>query len=257
MSAPARTDANMLLRRLESGPVVAIAPHPDDLALSVGGLIRLLGGTQLLLVTIFTRSRWAPMLGSDDVELVSRVRAGEDRRYAATIGADWRDGGLPDSSARGVPDDRWMQPPEIDDPLRRTVSDIVEDALRSSGPCYVLCPLALGSHVDHVLTRDAVVAACAGMAHPVFYEDIPYALDLSSTGIADHVGTVAAGAHPVTLDIGPVFTEKLAGVRLYESQIRATELAATHGHARRLAVGTTGHGERVWVMNEGHGRRDA
>lgn len=254
----AAAEAAELLQALRRRSVVVISPHPDDAALSIGGLLRLVPFSQLVVLTVFTGSRWAPLSdGQADIDQVSTTRSDEDQRYATAIGADRRDGGLPDSSARSLPDAAWMQLPAPDDPLHRAVGAVVADALRRTRPGYLLCPAALGGHVDHVLARDAALSVVDELVCPVLYEDIPYAAELSGEEIAANVRGVAAEARAVVIDISDVFAAKLAGIEMYASQIRPLELAATVHHARQTAGSTSGAAERLWITNGDPGARHA
>jgi LmbE family N-acetylglucosaminyl deacetylase len=250
VTKPDPTDVAGLLWRFRAKSVLAVAPHPDDVALSVGGLLRLLTASRLVVLTVFSRSRWAPLLVCHDgnINRISRARASEDRRYAMAIAAHRRVGVLPDSSARGVPEIAQMQPPRPDGPLRETIYHLMTAALRDVEPDAVLCPLALGHHVDHVLVRDATLAAARGLEHLALYEDLPYAADFSNGEIADHVRNVVDDARPVTVDIASVYPQKVADVQLYQSQIRPPDLGAVHAHSVEAAGSAAGHAERVWIV---------
>lgn len=164
---------------------------------------------------------------SDDPEAFYRQRRWEDREAVGRLGAAWTHVGLVDALFRSRPGwtpgglgDRFAGPvrrmlPELtyrypsyrydiargrvsraDHGLRRDLTARVALLLDELHPLAVLAPLGVGRHVDHLLVRDAAVAALAGAAAavpapaggpapapapvpvpvPVFYAELPYAL---------------------------------------------------------------------------------
>lgn len=228
--------------------VLALAPHPDDLAFSVGGLLRRLAGRrEITVVTVFTRNAWAPNwdLAKRDPETVSRVRQAEDVRYCEAVGARRLSLDLADAGLRGYDDDTERLGPRADDGVAARVREGLEPLLRSAD--VLLCPLGLGGHVDHGIVRDAALAAGSGRARLVcLYEDLPYARDLSETEIADHARRVAPGARPWRLYLGPLWRRKLEDLAVYRTQVRAQDLDDIRAHALRVG-GDGGPAERVWL----------
>ncbi len=255
-----------------------IAPHPDDAALSCGGLIAVLRahGEEVAIVTVYSGASGAGGLtayqrtalgfgarGESDGDAIAASRRAEDGRFArdADVRILWLD--LPDAVYRGYEGDasifgevRPGDDPPIE-PLRSALS-----SLRAS---RVYAPLAVGNHVDHQLCRDAAVALTTARAELSFYEDFPYAWwsGFAGPGFAGPgcTGPGFAGPGPLSvlepeyLDITGVLDRKRAWVLVYASQVPALfgggdelEQALREYHARLACEGgLAGYAERTWV----------
>jgi LmbE family N-acetylglucosaminyl deacetylase len=163
--------------------VVAISPHLDDAAFSVGGLLaaHARAGDRVTIVTCFTGNVDRPhgfalacQLDkglSPDVDYMALRRA-EDRAAAAVIGAAVVHLPLLEAPHRG-----YASAPELFG-ARRSDDGILPDLTRSIGeqiaalsPDLLLGPMAIGDHVDHWLVRDAIAASGAPT---LLWEDWPY-----------------------------------------------------------------------------------
>lgn len=161
--------------------VVAVSPHLDDAAFSVGGALAVLAdrGHDVTVVTCFTGSVDAPTgfalaCQTDkglapDVDYMA-VRRAEDDAAQAVLGATARHLPLLEAPHRGYgsapalfagvrADDRvWHE-------LARSLGDLEADLW--------LAPQGLGSHVDHLQVVRAVVALGRPTA---WWRDAPYVL---------------------------------------------------------------------------------
>jgi LmbE family N-acetylglucosaminyl deacetylase len=230
-------------------PVLALSPHPDDLAFSVGGLLRWLAArTDVTLVTVFTRNVWAPNLElpQPDEETVSRLRQAEDVRYCERVGVRRLALGLPDAGLRGYDDDTERLAPGPEEEMAAAVREALAAVLPDR--CALLCPLGLGGHVDHGIVRDAALAVATGTARQIgFYEDLPYARQLDETEIAAHVRRIDVTARPHRFDLSPpLWRSKLEDLAVYRTQVREQDLDDLSAHARRVS-GEGGLAERVWI----------
>jgi LmbE family N-acetylglucosaminyl deacetylase len=237
---------------------VFVSPHPDDAALSCGGLIARLRerGEAVAIVTLFSgagsgdrltayqrlalgfgaQEKWRP---GDDApesdaagfvptpEQVMAVRRAEDESFARLAGASVVFVNLPDAVFRGYQGDaELMGAPRPDDPPPTAELRAVLDSL---APATIYLPLSVGGHVDHRAARRAGMALLAEPGSPyrdrtLFYEDFPYA---HTTGFErldqldpEIVPSLPAGATltPEYVPIGDVIDRKLAGLRVYASQ---------------------------------------
>ena len=238
---------------------VFVSPHPDDAALSCGGLIARLrdGGETVTILTVYSgpgtlarltpyqrlalgfgsREKW--QLGDDadlaeaapanagaaagaapTPEQVMAVRRAEDESFVRFVGASVVFRGYEgDVELLGEP--RPDDPPPIEG-LRAALAGLAPDAL------YV--PFAIGGHVDHRQARRAAMALLAEPGSPyldraLFYEDFPYAL---KTGFErpeqldpEILPSLPAGVAltPEYVEITDLLDRKLAGLRAYESQL--------------------------------------
>ena len=163
--------------------IVALSPHLDDAAFSVGGLLaaRARAGDRVTVLTCFTGNVAAPTgfalacqldKGlSPDVDYMALRRA-EDRAACAVIGAHPIHLPLLEAPHRG-----YASAPELfgerrdDDAMLTPLTEILAEYCEALGPDLLLGPLAVGDHVDHWLVRDALQAI--GRPH-LLWEDWPY-----------------------------------------------------------------------------------
>ncbi|MGE5222131.1 MAG: PIG-L deacetylase family protein [Omnitrophica WOR_2 bacterium] len=174
---------------------VYLSPHFDDAALSCGGLIweQALTGETAQVWTVCAgkppgelspfaqalHARWGT-----GVEAVDQ-RRNEDIASCRVMGAQFRHYPIPDCIYRQDPQGKEflyaseeaifgrLHPAEA--PLIGWLSDRLSrdfTGLRSQ-PAMLVCPLALGNHVDHELTRSAAEATGIPL---YYYEDYPYVL---------------------------------------------------------------------------------
>jgi LmbE family N-acetylglucosaminyl deacetylase len=229
--------------------VVALSPHPDDVAFSAAGVVTALAEVApVAVVTVFTGNVWAPNLPADErtPERVSPLREREDAAYCRAAGCERLGLGFDDAGLRGYDDlsERLEARPE-DAAVAARVAEVLAPLLR---PCTtLLCPLALGEHVDHRIVRDAVLGPARRLGLPVlFYEDLPYARHLEEAEIDAGRRRVAPEAGAVVVPLsGAAWERKVRQVSLYRSQLRPEDLDDLEAHARRTAGGA-GRAERVW-----------
>jgi LmbE family N-acetylglucosaminyl deacetylase len=231
-----------------TGPLVLLlSPHPDDIAWSVGGTVAALraAGAELLTVTFFGRSRYAPGSASHGSSAATQVRRAEEDAWAAQAGVRLDRADLPDASLRGYDDDTEMGA----EPSREIVAAAgrcLDGALALARPHLTLAPLAAGGHVDHAAVRRAVAGSRPGPPPGlIWYEDLPYA----QSRTADRPG------EPVTVDVSRHWAAKERGVGCYPSQLPDTVLPILRRHAATVAQRAAGRAERVWASSPAAGRR--
>src|SRR5437868_6595645 len=100
--------------------IAALSPHPDDIALSCGGLMQALlsFNFEITLVSCFTESVYAPFI-DEEMQVPAIVRAmrlTEDEQYAASINAQYIALSLNDVSLRYPDPEQWIcQSPDLDE----------------------------------------------------------------------------------------------------------------------------------------------
>jgi LmbE family N-acetylglucosaminyl deacetylase len=214
--------------------VTIISPHRDDAIASAGLLILDLVRRRVPVhvINCFTISNYAPFCEDRSAD-VTMVRRDEDEAIAHRLGD-------------GV---HWVDLALTDAPIRLNCSsDVVCDLgpgalrqaemtdlnarLRSAIPdgSFVVAPLAVGCHIDHILARQAA----ASIAH-AYYEDLPYVADADPSELAN----LTRGYSPLVTPAS-CLDEKLVLARRYKSQFSAGDIAAIERHARAV------QGERIW-----------
>jgi LmbE family N-acetylglucosaminyl deacetylase len=167
---------------------IYFSPHLDDAVLSAGGLIHeqthagnpveiwtFMGGfppePELSPFAQVLHSQWS----MTSAEEVVRGRREEDIKAAGLVGAEAIHFDFLDCIYRRGKNGEWLYsdvfiPPHDDDnDLAARIAKSISARLQTDDK--LVCPLAIGSHVDHVLVRRAVEL----LSRPLYYDaDIPY-----------------------------------------------------------------------------------
>lgn len=170
---------------------IYISPHFDDAVLSCGGLIWEQTHSGIP-VEIWTVNAGDPPPGPVS-DLITRIHAvwktgtpqetvalrrTEDQNAARRVGAIVRHLGIVDAIYRRTNTGTLMYTQDVFDPIHPREAGIVEKAAEQISQNLtqydtIVCPLAIGGHVDHVITRKAVEM----LGRPLwYYADIPYLL---------------------------------------------------------------------------------
>jgi LmbE family N-acetylglucosaminyl deacetylase len=174
-------------------PWIFLSPHLDDAVFSCGGLLSYLAGKGVptKIVTVFSdqisdpaqfteyarslHTRWET--GDDPY----RIRKQEDANACRLLGTEQVHLGFHDCIYRTLPDGTPVV--SSDDELfgeikpgeKSLIRQVAEKIARIASGNYVcVCPLGLGHHIDHQITRKAAEHS----QKPLYYADLPYALTL-------------------------------------------------------------------------------
>lgn len=171
---------------------IYISPHFDDAVLSCGGLIWE-QAQKGIPVEIWTICAGDAPLGplsllaegchqlwgiKSAIDLVA-ARCIENQAAAGLVGAETVNFSIPDCIYRRSPAGELLYPTEVFVPIHPIEKDLAADistALASELQTgdMVVCPLAIGGHLDHVLTR----LAAERLGCPLgYYADIPYLIN--------------------------------------------------------------------------------
>jgi LmbE family N-acetylglucosaminyl deacetylase len=241
--------------------IVVLSPHRDDaafsLSLAIGSWLE--RGHAVEVVNCFTRSEYAPFAdmtavhANDRMTYVTALRLKEDESWRKQYGAGQRRVALSmkDLNVKDAPLRLQCGLEEVCtaavNPADKAMGK-VQKALESAGA--VVLPLALGGHVDHRTALEAARPLLTPERPCAFYEDLPYALQLTAGEIEQ-----AAGALGTTLnaELAPAFAggaqDSEAAVRrkrrlalCYDSQIE-------DAMADRMAAFCVPYGgrERLWA----------
>jgi LmbE family N-acetylglucosaminyl deacetylase len=247
---------------------IFLSPHHDDAVLSCGGTMARLAraGERVSAITVFSGDAEPPYspLARRFHELwgvsadVVQLRRAEDAAAMSLLGIDiaWqqtlealyrRDAG------------RWLYP-ELEqlfgplDPHDLALVGALHAAIApriTGAPIRLYAPLAIGRHVDHVLTLllgRALVAAVTEVWH---YEDVPYVLDPAADRptIADEP-PLRPLLQPLEMDL---LDRKVEAARQYASQVAMLfgSMAAMEDRLTdyALQVGVEGPAERFWTAS--------
>lgn len=171
---------------------IYLSPHFDDAVLSCGGLIwkQTQKGIPVEIWTVCAgdappgplsalamacHQQW----GIESAEKVVAARRIENQEAAVLVGAETVNFSIPDCLYRRSPTGESLYPEDLFVPIHifeKNLGAEISAALTSElqPDDKVVSPLAIGGHVDHVLTR----LAAKYLDRPIwYYADIPYLID--------------------------------------------------------------------------------
>jgi LmbE family N-acetylglucosaminyl deacetylase len=222
-----------------------LSPHQDDACLSLGLSIAAWrkAGVDFHLVNCFSQSDYAPFSGVSGREAVSLLREAEDRAFREAIGiCRTTNLDLLDAALRGKKVMRSGKAALKPDPAATGHLTEILSTLVPSG--FLVAPLAIGQHLDHIIVRDAALRL--NNVRLGFYEDLPYAGDIESDErVAFAEGVAQRLGRPLTARVFRVdhaIQTKLDLLSAYASQFGRGEGL---GPVRRVTA-EYGGGERLW-----------
>jgi LmbE family N-acetylglucosaminyl deacetylase len=238
---------------LAGASVLAISPHPDDIALSCGGLIRHLLAlpVELTLVTLFTRSLYAPLADGKALQAdeVRKLRQAEDEEYARRVNARHLTLNLDDVSVRyHYDDDEWMVAQPHIEPIFEDLVEQLQGVIAAGNYTTILCPVGIGINRDHYLTREALHKIDVRHLNMLYYEDLPYGSRVGGPMVVRALAQdILKDALEVEIDITASIQQKIEDIQIYRSQIYPDELASVVEYAAQLGV-TSRYAERIWAI---------
>ena len=223
---------------------IYLSPHLDDAVLSAGGLIYeqtqagipveiwtfMCGDPHLTEYSPFAQ-KLHTMWGFASAEEAMRERRIEDTNAANILNAKALHFDFLDCIYRRGKNGEWLYQ-EIAIPAREEDADLPSQIASAITPRLqpddiLVCQLSVGSHIDHVLVRQAAEL----LGRPLIYDiDMPYFLYKS-----DELGTKAAGMKESTRRITEASLERwLEAVVAYKSQLPSlNEVVSTPENARK------------------------
>lgn len=231
----------------------ALAAHCDDLAFSLGGVLMDGAFGPFFPVTVFSRSNYTLYGPPQSIAAITALRKEEDRRFfsrlATALPPIWLDrNDAPLRLAIEAPQTRSATIGENDEVEVEYIAAAVEELL--SPGSLLLAPLALGDHIDHRLVHLAACLLQARGYRVLFYEDTPYAGDLSAEEIeaaARLAGMLLKKPLEPLLFASPAIVEaRIWALQCYRSQCQGeADLERLLRHARQLQDGGL-PAERLW-----------
>ena len=239
---------------------IYLSPHLDDAALSCGGLIweQSQAGAQVSIWTLCAGFIPSRPLSPFAQELHARWRTGpeavqlrreEDHQAAERLGAAsiyldipdciYRFRRLPEGDLPLIQGEADLQNAEPENDLVEHLAQVLKETLPSGA--RVVCPMALGGHIDHRLARAA--AERSGLSL-LYYADYPYVLRSAQVLAQMELGAWERLPAPIS---APALTAWLEAIAGYSSQISTFW---SDVEEMKLAVQNywAGGGGRVWEM---------
>jgi len=218
-SPPGRDHGSPALRLLQ--------PHPDDCALSIGGLLARVANP-LRVITVYSEAA---------TPAESLNRTAEDRRFADAIGATWHGLGHRERTS--------LSAPRASDEVEALITELA--GLPEAGG-LLLAPAGVARHVDHIAVHDAARRLSAA----VFWEDVAF-WSIYAASVEDRVLFSIRNADwlphyvLVAVDILGSVRHKAALVACYRSQSVEFWRPLRYGWAAAGELGRGGYCERLFV----------
>lgn len=231
--------------------IIALEPHADDVALSVGGTLLNLN-RPVCVLTIFSRSHnFHPDLHcycNGTPGLITNLREAESKAAAVLMGAE--------HVSLGISEAKWpLQPPDL-----TRVDDLILMIRSKIAPyrdCELIAPACVSRHPDHVLTR--LIAERLGCGW--FWEDVDFYVNYARS-VEDREYFLHRWSNrlvPEVQGIDHVLLEKLAIVLVYQSQyfpptalaevLRYNWAVARESHRHGQCGATVHFAERTYRFN--------
>lgn len=264
----------MLDRLDKNDRVLILSPHLDDAVLSAGGLMdrAAKSGVSVIACTLFTANadiagELSPLvkelhewwgLGSNPYE----VRRAEDIAAVKLLDAAYLHGGLLDSIYRSAEGQSLygtrkavFSPPDENDPAWDQVESLLARWFDEIQPTVVLCPMAVGRHLDHVVTTETLRRSFGDLKAQIYlYEDIPYSAGFFPRDFPDSLSAALErtswkikGEASITVD----FDRKFSAIKAYGSQLAEIFPGLdAEQELRRYMAAPDGQGyrERFWAV---------
>ncbi len=224
--------------------IYILSPHIDDaafgLTLTISKLIA--NKVPVTIINCFTVTRWTGVFVSRDIEVVSRLRKEEDAEYnnlfnsqINIINLDLLDAPLRNGY---IFQNQPFQQNELD--LIDNLGKLLEQHIVGG---ILLCPLAIGKHIDHVICTEAVIKLYKKTV-VIFFEDLPYAQRIGEDQIHRHIHDLeqqlGVQLRNYTGGLENAIIDKDKAIRVYKSQLNEEICSEIIGHMSML------RGERVW-----------
>jgi LmbE family N-acetylglucosaminyl deacetylase len=223
--------------------IFILSPHVDDaaygLTLSISKFLK--NKLPVTIINCFTVTKWTIVFVSKDVNEISLLRQQEDIEYNKQfnseiniVNLDILDAPLRNGyifQYKPFEANEW----EVVDALKNYLEKNVEGVL--------LCPLAIGNHIDHAITREAVAQVYKKMK-VIFFEDLPYTARISHEAILKHVKELeerlGVKLSCYLNSVEGCSVNKEQAIRVYKSQLNDEICSEILSHMNNLS------GERLW-----------
>lgn len=224
--------------------IYILSPHFDDaaygLTLSISSFLK--SNLSVTIINCFTVTKWTALpVAEKDVKSVSLLRAMEDAEYNKLFNSRIKILNL-DLLDAPLRNGYIFQ----NQPFQQNEWDLIEDLTKLLEVHIIdgilLCPLAIGNHIDHAICRQAIIKLYKKYS-VIFFEDLPYARRLSKGQIQKHIEDLEQilGVPLISYTQGlDNCTNKGQAVRVYKSQLNEEIYSEIIAHMNALK------GERLW-----------
>jgi LmbE family N-acetylglucosaminyl deacetylase len=226
-----------------SEKIYILSPHIDDaaygLTLSISKFINC--NTDVTIINCFTITKWTIKFVSKETDVISALRKKEDAAYKKLfndklniVNLDMIDAPL----RKGyIFQFKPLEPAEWE------VVDAIKKYLLENVDGILLCPLAVGDHIDHVICREAVIHLYNKL-QVLFFEDLPYTQRVSAEQLNRHIEQLEEQLQVKLANnlnkVEEASINKEQAIRVYETQLNDEICSEIMAHMNSL------QGERLW-----------
>jgi LmbE family N-acetylglucosaminyl deacetylase len=223
--------------------IFVLSPHIDDAAFGLALTIsKCANKLPVTIINCFTITKWTAIpVENKEIDAVSQLRKNEDaavyRMFDGNINIINLD--LLDAPLRNgyIFQNQPFQQNELE------LIDELTTLLQKHVDGLLLCPLAIGNHIDHAICRQAVLHLYQHIS-VLFFEDLPYAQRIGEDQIHRHIHELekSLGANLINYTNGLVdcTIDKEEAINLYKSQMNEVIASEIIAHLNALK------GERIW-----------
>lgn len=223
--------------------ICILSPHIDDAAFGLTLTISKLVARKIpvTIINCFTITKWTGVFVSKEIEAVTQLRKQEDAAFNKLFNSQINiiNLDLLDAPLRNgyIIQNKPFEPNEWD------LVEYLKNYLEANADGILLCPLAIGSHIDHAISREAVLQVYKKM-QVLFYEDLPYTYRITPAQADMHIRDLAKQLN-VKLESSVNASEnavanKEQAIRLYGSQVNDEICTEIISYMKVLG------GERIW-----------
>ena len=249
--------------------VYVIEAHPDDAALSIGGLLlNLSANDQTSAITVFTifDGSWAKRTFGKNL-VIKNVRRLENEKALNIANAKNICLGFLEAYDRGYRSYRRVSIPIKERDLVTKVSLSLKQMLAVGKRGLVLFPIAVGHHVDHLIAFESMIRLCRERAlraeQTRLYEDCPYVCR-NKNDLNKRLGIIRQNyfqVKPLVIDITTNATLKTEMLKSYSSQFGYETIRIVKTYSSKLGKqvnkGSQLFFERIWVPNSSVEKKEA
>jgi LmbE family N-acetylglucosaminyl deacetylase len=223
--------------------IYILSPHIDDaaygLTLSISKFIN--RNIPVTIINCFTVTKWTIKFVSKETDVISALRKKEDVAYKTffndklnIVNLDMIDAPLRNGYIFQF---KPLEPAEWE------VVDAIKKYLLENVDGILLCPLAVGDHIDHVICREAVIHLYNKL-QVLFFEDLPYTQRISQEQLNRHIQQLEEQLQVTLVNninrVEEASINKEQAIRLYETQLNDEICSEIMAHMHAL------QGERLW-----------
>lgn len=237
---------------------IALSPHSDDVAFSLGGMIINDMLNELHVVTIFSVSSCTESDIDEPIDVITHMRKQEDRDFFYSVSKDIAVSHMDmlDAPLRlGISEDQVFSISCPENGCKESVS--IYNHIKSiyNPNTLLIAPLAIGGHIDHWIVRNAALKL-ADEGYPIaLYEDLPYSGDITRGQIERYVSNIKLEGKvkfsAITVQLGQCIEAKKQKIYAYRSQINDLTISRILRHANNVGNGIPS--ERLWVSDNAKG----